>query len=549
MPTGTLTLALLALSTSAVPSDVVPMNSRNFSIPIRVAEGQRSKIKELILFASSDEGATWNQVSTAPPDKEAFIFYAPGDGLYWFNICVVDAQGHREPPDIYRSAPRQKVLVDTLSPNVRIVRAERIGDEVEIAWEIQEDHADLASFKLEQRTSDAPGWMWTAVNVAPSLNGQTRFRVATVGPVLVHLQISDQSGNVGEAQTEVRPKAVSPYGATASAPMHTNGLTQPTTSTPAPLPSNNWATPPAAYTAPAPVAQSTRSAASGSGTGWDSAAAAQSANLRRNDVPASPDRSWPPNGAAGNPQARGYNPEPANRIQPGVVNAAYSSSAAVSPRGPADSIPLELTNSAQTTIDYEVTRSGPSGVGKVELYLTQDEGRTWQHYTEDLQPRAGSPLAVTLPGEGIYGLRLVVTSGAGLAKRPPQPGDLPQMRIEVDTTAPLVKLYPPQPDPTRRDALLITWNASDRNLGANPITLQFAERTNGTWQTIAKELPNTGRYQWLMPPGVPYRVFLRVLASDAAGNLGVDQTPEQVVIDMNEPEVTIKRVNRPVLRQ
>src|SRR5713226_4783609 len=125
MGTGTLTLALLALSTSAVPSDVVPMNSRNFQIPIHITEGQRSKIKELILFASSDEGVTWNQVSAAAPDKDAFVFYAPTDGLYWFNICVVDAQGGRQPPDIYKAPPRQKVLVDTLAPNVHVVKAER----------------------------------------------------------------------------------------------------------------------------------------------------------------------------------------------------------------------------------------------------------------------------------------------------------------------------------------------------------------------------------------------------------------------------------------
>src|SRR5205807_6942581 len=139
--------------------------------------------------------------------------------------------------------------------------------------------------------------------------------------------------------------------------------------------------------------------------------------------------------------------------------------------GPADvGTPAEIINSTQATIDYEVTRQGPSGVGKVEIYLTQDEGRSWRHCYEDLHPR--SPLTVNLPGEGVFGLRLVATSGAGLRKKPPQPGDLPQMRIEVDTTPPAVKLFPPQPDPNRRDALLLTWNASDRNLAANPVTLQ-----------------------------------------------------------------------------
>src|SRR5438105_3831953 len=225
MPTGTLTLALLALSTGAVPPDVVPMNSRNFQIPIHVAEGQRSKIKELILFASNDEGMTWNQVSQAPPDRDAFIFYAPNDGLYWFNICVVDTQGRREPPDIYKSPPRQKVLIDTLQPNLRIVSAERQGDDIVVAWEIQEEHPDLVTLKLEHRTPDAPTWMWTPVSINPALSGQARFRVATFGPVVVHIQLSDQAGNVGETQVEVRPRpgASSPYSpSVAAAPMQGN---------------------------------------------------------------------------------------------------------------------------------------------------------------------------------------------------------------------------------------------------------------------------------------------------------------------------------------
>ena len=35
---------------------------------------------------------------------------------------------------------------------------------------------------------------------------------------------------------------------------------------------------------------------------------------------------------------------------------------------------LEITNSTQILLNYEVFRVGPSGLGSVELYLTQDEG-------------------------------------------------------------------------------------------------------------------------------------------------------------------------------
>src|SRR5207245_1883747 len=114
-----------------------------------------------------------------------------------------------------------------------------------------------------------------------------------------------------------------------------------------------------------------------------------------------------------------------------------------------------------------------------------------------------------LPGEGIYGMRLVVTSRAGLGGKPPKPGEKPQMRLEVDTTPPAVKLFYPQLDPTRRDRLVLTWTASDRNLAANPITLQWAERPDSDWRPIAMDLTNSGRYQWQLPPNMPYKVYLR----------------------------------------
>ena len=150
----------------------------------------------------------------------------------------------------------------------------------------------------------------------------------------------------------------------------------------------------------------------------------------------------------------------------------------------------------------------------------------------DLKP----PMTVNLPGEGVYGLRLVVSSRAGLGGRVPQAGDPPQMRVEVDTTPPVVKLFYPQPDTQRRDALLLTWNASDHNLAPNPITLQWAERPDGQWQNIATDLTNSGRYVWQVTPNMPYRVFLRVVARDTAGNVAVDESPEPVLIDLHEPE-------------
>ncbi len=47
-----------------------------------------------------------------------------------------------------------------------LLRERALVSDVQLA-EIQEEHADLATLKLEQRTPDAPAWMWTPVTITP----------------------------------------------------------------------------------------------------------------------------------------------------------------------------------------------------------------------------------------------------------------------------------------------------------------------------------------------------------------------------------------------
>jgi hypothetical protein len=205
------------------------------------------------------------------------------------------------------------------------------------------------------------------------------------------------------------------------------------------------------------------------------------------------------------------------------------------------SVPLprpQLLNSRDISLDYEV-RTGPSGLSKVELWVTKDDGHTWEFLTDN--PNLHPPITATLPGEGIFGLRLVVCSGAGLSKGPPQSGDAPEVRIEVDLTPPQVKLYRPQPDAYQRDALVISWNATDRNLPSRPLKLEYAEKPEGAWLPIAVDLPAAGSYTWQLPKNVPYRVYLRASAVDLAGNRTQAETREPVLIDLTNPEVVALR--------
>lgn len=212
---------------------------------------------------------------------------------------------------------------------------------------------------------------------------------------------------------------------------------------------------------------------------------------------------------------------------------------------------LQVVNKRQVKLDFEVNKFGPSGLGGVDVYVTTDEGQTWDKMPGDpnvLLPggeqRSGSPVkgsvAVPLSREAtIYGFHLVVKSRAGLGKPPPQRGDQPQLRVELDATLPEAELYSPQADPARRDTLLLSWKASDRNLSPEPITLEWAERRDGPWQPIGgSQLPNTGRHSWQVPANAPPSVFLKLSVRDTAGNIAVAQTSEPILVDLTVPEVS-----------
>jgi hypothetical protein len=580
MSASSLTSLLLLWAVAApVTDDVVPMQSRNFRIPISPINAEsRKKIKELQLFVSEDEGRTWNQKSSGPPEQTGFDFHAPHDGIYWFTVVVVDQAGNLSPRDPYKSAPGQKVLIDTVKPNARIVSAERRGDEIVVSWDIQEDHPDLSTLKVQYHATDLASWF--SVTDAPKvLAGQARFSFMNNGPAIVRVEMLDKAGNMGGAQTEVAAKAVSSTSlmpastrdgpALASPPSTLNSAPVPggpfaatqTTGSPAGFPAANQTYNPntaynsnptynqSATTVPAPVRSTT-----------DYRPPVRQDTEYRPPVRQDVDRTPPPFMPQADPRAPSDNVWIPSQVQPGAThqqvsgiyipetsNSRYSppngyvqpQSTARFPSGPLP--PLTITNSTEVTLNYEVTGAGPSGVGSVELYITQDDGLTWQRFADD--PRCKPPMTVNLPGEGIYGLRLVVGSRAGLGRRAPRNGDVPQMRVQVDMTAPTAKLMYPQADAHRRDVLYLSWTASDPNPAPNPVTLLWSERQDGQWHTIADQLTNSGRYTWQLTQDLPVKVYLRILVRDAAGNVAVDELPQPVLVDLHEPEGQILSIS------
>jgi hypothetical protein len=199
--------------------------------------------------------------------------------------------------------------------------------------------------------------------------------------------------------------------------------------------------------------------------------------------------------------------------------------------------PQRLVNSKKISLQYQVRNAGPSGIALVEIWRTCD-GRKWEKYAE--QRNAKPPLMAEVEKEGLYGFTIIPRSGVGLARKAPTAGESPQLWVEVDLTPPQVKVNEPIVG-TGQDSgkLTITWNARDKNLGPEPITISFAEESNGEWKPIVSHVRNTGRYVWRMPTRTPYRFLVRVHAVDRAGNVGSDQTLNPVIVDLATPESVI----------
>ena len=176
-------------------------------------------------------------------------------------------------------------------------------------------------------------------------------------------------------------------------------------------------------------------------------------------------------------------------------------------------------------------------MGKVELYYTKDNGVQWHLLGEDADRTP--PFEVELPGEGRYGLQIVVTSPAGNGQRPPQAGEAPTIQVEVDTTAPEADFYRTVPDPESNDALLIRWAARDSHLPGQPVRLYYSETLEGPWEQIATDLPASGSYSWHVPPRTPYQVYLKMVILDMCHNESAAVTPEPVLVDLSKPEAEV----------
>ncbi len=492
-----LALGLAFPALGQTPDAVKPVftNKTRFRIPFRydAAEMQRIGAKEIRMYQSMDQGRTWKLSRQANPQAGKFDFEAPAPGEYWFAVRTLDGRNQLYPPGQAMS-PGLKVVVDTTAPTLAIQLGQAQAGKVKMSWQANDPNLDVSTLRLEYIQGGAE--RWEMVSVIPQANGQTAWSVPQGGFVAVRGQILDLAGNVQQAQSQVRiePAAAVPN---LNDPIATPG------------PNNSLAESPGPAMPP--------------------------------EMPNPFDAGLP--GPQTPPANPGFNPPEDNLISnsagttPNVLNKSVSPTQATG-LPPKTSKDTRVVNSKMFHIGYKVDDVGPSGVGDVELYITEDDGAKWFRYGSD--PDRKSPFQVKTPHDGIYGFALRVHSGAGLAADPPRPGEKPQIVVVVDNTPPSVKLLSADQGRGKNlNQVVLRWSIAEDHPAEQPVSLAYTDDPNGKWEAITGWISDAGEFVWNAGPKTPSRLFFRVTARDAAGNLDYSQTTEPVIVDLSKPSAQI----------
>jgi hypothetical protein len=589
--------------TAATLPEAIATRQTLFAIPFRIdpADQPGREPAGLELYVSGDRGATWDLYSRIEPARRRFMFRAGGDGEFWFLVRTRDRSEQLWPQG--PNLPELRVIVDTMPPKLQIEAKQGQAGQIIARWEADDPHLKPDSLTIQYRTTTDGPWQEVALDrrqlqpVSGSLRaGQVIWwPQAGFHQLQIRAEVSDLAGNLAVSHAQVKPGQDSGGPASRTAEASSSGwrASPPgpaATSWPVqPSPGHLATTNPSRLPADQAVAAASQGVAAGDQTGpaagpghledWgtsedsgnagygypgyandpsgrdrlanyrypDTGAAEPTYPAAPADTPSSPQRRdalAPPTGSLSssvNPpiQNRYVGPDEseAKPVESGLPPA-HSTGHETSPT---DGRRPRMVNSRAFRLAYDVTSAGPSGISRVELWGTQDAGRSWKSLAVDDDNR--SPLPVQVDQEGIYGLKVVVTSGAGLGGGQPQSGELPEIVVGVDLTKPTARITSArQGVGTESGELIISWQAYDRWPAARPVTLLWSQQPGGPWTTVASGLEDSGRYAWAIDPRAPQRIYLRLEIRDEAGNTGVFEMPEPVSLDRFRPTAQIRDV-------
>ncbi|MFK7817995.1 MAG: hypothetical protein AB8G99_04710, partial [Planctomycetaceae bacterium] len=479
-------------------SDVIRTKKSQFRIPFAFEREEFTRIgaQEVQLFLSTNGGESWQHVQSALPTAEKFRYNASKDGEHWFAVRTLDRNRNLYPAG--KLTPGLKVLVDTTRPDVNLQLKKSGSDRVKLSWMINDLDPDPTSLRIEYKTDEGA---WKRPRFDRGRTGSTEVTASGSDSVTVRFGVRDRAGNVGVAEKVLRinrPVAsqVSPeaslrmpsitaksgvqavqYSASVAGPSFAPQVQHPVQIVPQPDPNplpvmTGTPTAPQAQYQPVAVPQPMPRPP----VTVDNVPQAEPLPVSTPPVPAPRDNTVV--GPFSFPQSRSKT-TPARTV-----------SAPVAPMGSLRAVPKQdvfpgidplddlsaqdpdvdpnlprIVNQLQFRLDYSLEDLGPSGVSSVDVYITEDGGRKWWRYGEDMDKK--SPVVLRVPRDGTYGFMIGAKSGVGLGDPAPTAGDAPHAVVIVDREPPKARFDKVAMSEDGR-TLGLNWKTADSNSHRQP---------------------------------------------------------------------------------
>ncbi|QDU56263.1 hypothetical protein Pan181_24710 [Aeoliella mucimassa] len=155
----------------------------------------------------------------------------------------------------------------------------------------------------------------------------------------------------------------------------------------------------------------------------------------------------------------------------------------------------------------------------VKLYLSQDQGRTWNEISQAKPELQGFNYHAPSDGEYWFSIRTFDSQGRAWPEGPYQP----ELRVIVDTQNPTIQSLTAALTP--EGMVTANWQATDSNFDPPRASMQYRLPESPQWQSVPlngmqSPSPNVlqGSVQWQVPTSAA-TVYVRLAVRDKAGNV------------------------------
>ncbi|MEX0865803.1 MAG: hypothetical protein WD030_00500, partial [Pirellulales bacterium] len=466
-----------------------------FAIPFSVSKpaGGEPAPQEVQLFVADPANPQWRLDSRVAPTDGRFLFRAPRDGEYWFQVRTIDANGQLIGPP--SREPGLKVLVDTTAPRLDVQAQMLIDGRLEISWTATDTHLTPGSLNLEhQLASNAPwqpipgldvsavsqqtspenlsgtfAWPLGVSEGAISIRGEAADSAGNRNVVMRRVHVTEQLTKLREQQRQAELDRQQQVAAGANRPPQQSFTGYSPTQPPGGAGQPPWP----------PAAGGVRSDGS---QVWPADGNAYQPPMRPSDQhrppladlpreqPRTDGQFW--SASDGGPRPDAAYPQIGRQYR--TEDAPPSATPRATEHGPHAP---RYVRSKSFLLDYGV--DSLTGMKKrILLWATRDGGRTWERFGED--PDGQSPFEVTVAESGLYGFSIVADGADARQEYIPRSGEPAQSWIMVDPDPPKARLTSVQLDPDGETAQLrIRWEAFDENLLERPVSIFLSDRPGG----------------------------------------------------------------------